>query len=105
MIHGPQHPYNSYSLLDTAVSQPFLAEKHCFSDPVERKRLFRSEMAEERLDLTSYMSYTYGESRGSPYLTTISVRTTHICRYAQPFLSRFWPKVLFSDPVLSAKNG
>ena len=30
MAHHPQHPYNPYNLLDPAVPQPFLAEKHCF---------------------------------------------------------------------------
>jgi hypothetical protein len=62
-------------------------------------------MTEERLGLTSYISYTDDEGRGSLCPTTLGVRTTHIARYAQPFLNRFWPKVLFSDLALSAKNG
>ena len=55
-IHGPHHPYNSYSLLGPAFSQPFLAKKYYF-----RTQRFRPETAKERLYLTSYNLYAlYG---------------------------------------------
>ena len=92
LTHGPHCPYSSYSVLGPAFSQPFLAEKCCFSDHAEQKQHFRPETAEEWLELTSYMSYMDDEGRGLPCPTTFSVRATHISRYTQPFLSRFWPK-------------
>ena len=88
-------PSLSVQLIYRVRSSRFSAvacQKCCFSDPVERKQHFQPETAEEWLELTSYMSYMYDEGRGSPCPTTFSVRTTHISRYTQPFLSRFWPK-------------
>ena len=69
---------------------------------MERKQRFRPETTEERLDLTSYMTYTDDEGRGSPCPTTLRIRTTHKACYNQPFLNRFWPKVLFLGPAPSA---
>ena len=37
VTHGPQHMYSSYSLLDRAVSQPFLAESVGFASAGSEK--------------------------------------------------------------------
>ena len=66
MAHGPQHPYNPYGLLGPAVSQPFLTENRRSVIGVDliENSVFRQETVEERLDLTSYMSYMDAEGRG-----------------------------------------
>jgi hypothetical protein len=61
MTHGPQHPYSSYRSVGLAVScrEALFPTKHV-------NDAFWPEMAQEWLELTSYMSCTVAEGRGSP---------------------------------------
>jgi hypothetical protein len=52
-------------LLGPAVSQPFLGQKCCFWTEWSENSTFGAGTAEEGLDVTSYMSYTYAEGRTS----------------------------------------
>ena len=48
--------------------------------PLIENSVFRQETVEERLDLTSYMSYMDAEGRGWLWPTALSIRIAHMAR-------------------------
>ena len=61
------------------VPQPIMAKKALFCVFVINM-VFWPETVEKRLDLTSHMSYTDAEGRGSQSPTALSIRIAHIAR-------------------------
>ena len=70
--------FSLYDQTAHVVPQPIHAEKRFFV--FVRNRAFGPETVEKRLDLTSYMGYTYAEGRGSQSLTALIIRIAHIAR-------------------------
>jgi hypothetical protein len=78
-LHVRLRCFSLYDQTAHVVPQPIHAEKR-FLFLFSSETAFGPETVEKRLDLTSYMGYTYAEGRGSQSLTALIIRIAHIAR-------------------------